>query len=44
MQVLWDTVAGGEDWCVSGQAVVNGLLQVVSTLVDPALPGLGRRG
>ncbi|XP_071514839.1 rho family-interacting cell polarization regulator 2-like isoform X4 [Panulirus ornatus] len=43
VQVLWDTVAGGEDWCVSGQAVVNGLLQVVSTLVDPAVPGLGRR-
>ncbi|KAK8744246.1 hypothetical protein OTU49_001081 [Cherax quadricarinatus] len=43
VQVLWDSVAGGDDWCVAGEAVVNGLLQVVSSLVDPALPGLPRR-
>ncbi|KAG7172292.1 Rho family-interacting cell polarization regulator 2-like, partial [Homarus americanus] len=43
VQVLWDSVAGGDDWCVPGQAVVSGLLQVVSTLVDPAVPGLARR-
>ncbi|XP_050722847.1 rho family-interacting cell polarization regulator 2-like isoform X5 [Eriocheir sinensis] len=43
VQVLWDSVAGGDDWCVPGQAVVGGLLQVVSSLVDPAMPGLARR-
>ncbi|XP_069173632.1 rho family-interacting cell polarization regulator 2 isoform X4 [Procambarus clarkii] len=43
VQVLWDSVAGGDDWCVPGLAVVNGLLQVVSSLVDPALPGLAKR-
>lgn len=44
VQVLWDSVAGGDDWCVPGQAVVGGLLQVVSSLVDPTVPGLARRG
>ncbi|XP_045113382.1 rho family-interacting cell polarization regulator 2-like isoform X3 [Portunus trituberculatus] len=43
VQVLWDSVAGGDDWCVTGQAVVSGLLQVVSSLVDPTVPNLARR-
>ncbi|XP_066971369.1 rho family-interacting cell polarization regulator 2-like isoform X7 [Macrobrachium rosenbergii] len=43
VQVLWDSVAGGDDWCVPGQAVVSGLQQVVSSLVDPSVPGLARR-
>ncbi|KAK7086443.1 Family with sequence similarity 65 member [Halocaridina rubra] len=43
VQVLWDSVAGGDDWCVSGHAVVSGLQQVVASLVDPSIPGLARR-
>lgn len=43
-QVLWDSVAGGEDWCVAGQAVVAGLMPVVSSLVDPTEPTLAKRG
>ncbi|XP_069997084.1 rho family-interacting cell polarization regulator 2 isoform X2 [Penaeus vannamei] len=43
VQVLWDSVSGGDDWCIQGQAVVNGLQQLVSTLVDPTVPGLARR-
>ncbi|KAB7506933.1 Protein FAM65A [Armadillidium nasatum] len=35
LQVLWDSVTSGEDWCVSGKAVVNGLLPVVSSLLEP---------
>ena len=34
-QVLWDSVASDDDWCVKGSAVVDGLLPVVSSLVDP---------
>lgn len=43
VQVLWDSVAGGDDWCVPGQAVVSGLQQVVSSLLDPSVPGLSKR-
>ncbi|KAK3874651.1 hypothetical protein Pcinc_020431 [Petrolisthes cinctipes] len=43
VQVLWDSVAGGDDWCVAGQSVVAGLMPVVSSLVDPAEPTLAKR-
>ena len=43
-QVLWDSVAGGDDWCVTALAVISGLQQVVSSLVDPSVPGLAKRG
>ncbi|CAL4065662.1 unnamed protein product [Meganyctiphanes norvegica] len=42
VQVLWDSVAGGDDWCVCGTAVVNGLMPVVSALVDPTAPELAK--
>lgn len=42
VQVLWDSVAAGDEWCVYGTAVVNGLMPVVTALVDPTAPELAK--
>ncbi|XP_076050290.1 rho family-interacting cell polarization regulator 2-like isoform X2 [Oratosquilla oratoria] len=43
VQVLWDTVSDGEEWCVKSDVVVKRLLPLVSNMVDNEKENLPER-